>query len=76
MPELEKIHFFEPADSIGYIEQMGTGIMRMKNAAKEAKISEPEFQLSGFSKLRSRATLSNRMFQATLKRLQAILKRH
>ena len=30
---------------IGYIEQMGTGIVRMKNAAKEAMVSEPEFEL-------------------------------
>jgi len=36
---------------IGYIEQMGTGIMRMKNAAKEAKVAEPEFELSGFFKV-------------------------
>jgi len=36
---------------IGYIEQMGTGIMRMKNAAKEAKVSAPEFQFSGFFKV-------------------------
>ena len=36
---------------IGYIEQMGTGIMRMKNAAKEAEVSEPEFELSGFFKV-------------------------
>lgn len=36
---------------IGYIEQMGTGIMRMRNAAKEAKIAEPVFELSGFFKV-------------------------
>ena len=36
---------------IGYIEQMGTGIMRMKNAAKEAKVSEPAFEFSGFFKV-------------------------
>lgn len=36
---------------IGYIEQMGTGIMRMKNAAKEAKLAEPVFELSGFFKV-------------------------
>ena len=35
---------------IGYIEQMGTGIMRMKKAAKEANVAEPEFELSGFFK--------------------------
>lgn len=36
---------------IGYIEQMGTGIMRMKNAAREANIAEPEFELSDFFKV-------------------------
>ena len=36
---------------VGYIEQMGTGIVRMKNAAKEAKVAEPEFELSGFFKV-------------------------
>jgi len=47
---------------IGYIEQMGTGIMRMKNAAKEAKVSAPEFELSGFFKVtfkRNIASISN-----------------
>jgi len=33
---------------IGYIEQMGTGIIRMKKAAKEANIPEPEFILTDF----------------------------
>lgn len=36
---------------IGYIEQMGTGIIRMKNAALEANIAAPEFELSGFFKV-------------------------
>ncbi|GHV52044.1 transcriptional regulator [Synergistales bacterium] len=36
---------------IGYIEQMGTGIMRMKNAAREAKVAEPAFELSDFFKV-------------------------
>jgi ATP-dependent DNA helicase RecG len=36
---------------IGYIEQMGTGIRRMKNAAKEANVAEPAFVLSGFFKV-------------------------
>ena len=36
---------------VGYIEQMGTGIMRIKNAAKEANITEPEFELEGFFKV-------------------------
>ncbi|MCL2194120.1 MAG: hypothetical protein FWB78_12100 [Treponema sp.] len=43
---------------IGYIEQMGTGIMRMKNAAKEANIAEPKFELGDF-------------FKATFKRSEA-----
>ena len=33
---------------IGYIEQMGTGIMRMKNAMREANVDEPVFDLSDF----------------------------
>jgi len=36
---------------IGYIEQMGTGIMRMKNATKEANVAAPEFEFSGFFKV-------------------------
>jgi ATP-dependent DNA helicase RecG len=36
---------------IGYIEQMGTGIARMKLAAKEANIAEPEFDLENFFKV-------------------------
>ena len=35
----------------GYIEQMGTGINRMKNAARKAQVAEPEFELSGFFKV-------------------------
>jgi ATP-dependent DNA helicase RecG len=35
----------------GYIEQMGTGITRMKNAAKKANVAEPQFELSGFFKV-------------------------
>ena len=36
---------------IGYIEQMGTGIMRMKMATHEAKVADPEFDFSGFFKV-------------------------
>jgi len=43
---------------IGYIEQMGTGIMRMKNAAKEARVSEPEFEFSSFFKVRFKRNAS------------------
>ena len=34
-----------------YIEQMGTGIERMRNAARDAQVAEPEFELSGFFKV-------------------------
>jgi ATP-dependent DNA helicase RecG len=34
-----------------YIEQMGTGIKRMLNAAREAQVIEPEFELTGFFKV-------------------------
>ncbi|MCL2882540.1 MAG: putative DNA binding domain-containing protein [Coriobacteriia bacterium] len=33
---------------IGYIEQAGTGIKRMRNAAKELGVAEPEFGLDGY----------------------------
>jgi ATP-dependent DNA helicase RecG len=33
---------------IDYIEQMGTGIGRMRNATREARVAEPEFEFSGF----------------------------
>ena len=33
---------------IDYIEQMGTGIRRMRNAAKDANVREPEFDLHDF----------------------------
>lgn len=36
---------------INYIEQMGTGIIRMKNATREAKVAEPVFELSSFFKV-------------------------
>ena len=36
---------------INYIEQMGTGIKRMRNAAKEANVAEPEFEFAGFFKV-------------------------
>ncbi|MCL2493302.1 MAG: winged helix-turn-helix transcriptional regulator, partial [Clostridiales bacterium] len=35
---------------IEYIEQMGTGITRMRNAAREANVAEPEFRLADFFK--------------------------
>jgi ATP-dependent DNA helicase RecG len=35
---------------IGYIEQMGTGIIRMRNATREANVAEPLFDFSGFFK--------------------------
>ncbi|MCL1981883.1 MAG: hypothetical protein FWG53_02165, partial [Clostridiales bacterium] len=36
---------------IGFIEQMGTGIEKMKRAAKEANVAEPEFNLHNFFKV-------------------------
>jgi len=36
---------------IDYIEQMGTGIMRIKKAAKDAKVATPKFELDGFFKV-------------------------
>ena len=36
---------------IDYIEQMGTGIRRMRNATREANVAEPEFEFSGFFKV-------------------------
>jgi len=33
---------------IDYIEQMGTGIERMRNVTKDANVAEPEFDLEGF----------------------------
>ncbi|MCL2064488.1 MAG: hypothetical protein FWG98_08955 [Candidatus Cloacimonetes bacterium] len=36
---------------IGYIEQMGTGIIRMKNATREAHVASPEFEFKDFFKV-------------------------
>ena len=36
---------------INYIEQMGTGIRRMRNAAHDANVAEPEFEFTGFFKV-------------------------
>jgi hypothetical protein len=36
---------------IDYIEQMGTGIERMRKAMREASIAEPQFEFSGFFKV-------------------------
>lgn len=36
---------------ISYIEQMGTGIVRMKNATRAAHVAEPVFELTGFFKV-------------------------
>jgi len=35
----------------GYIEQMGTGIERMRNATREARVAQPIFELSDFFKV-------------------------
>ncbi|MDR1320424.1 MAG: helix-turn-helix domain-containing protein [Gracilibacteraceae bacterium] len=36
---------------IAYIEQMGTGIGRMRNATREANVAEPKFEFAGFFKV-------------------------
>ena len=36
---------------VKYIEQMGTGILRMKKMTREAKVAEPSFDFSGFFKI-------------------------
>ena len=36
---------------IDFIEQMGTGISKMKKAAKDANVAEPEFELHNFFKV-------------------------
>ncbi|MCL1874982.1 MAG: helix-turn-helix domain-containing protein [Synergistaceae bacterium] len=36
---------------IDYIEQMGTGIGRMRNATRKANVAEPEFEFVGFFKV-------------------------
>ena len=45
---------------INYIEQMGTGIMRMKNAAREAKVAEPIFELANFFKVTFKRNITSR----------------
>lgn len=58
---------------IGYIEQMGTGIMRMKNAARAAEVDEPEFELSGFFKVTfKRKSTSSSGSQAVASGSQAV----
>jgi ATP-dependent DNA helicase RecG len=62
---------------IGYIEQMGTGIERMRNAAKNAGVAEPEFELNNFFKVTFKRnptdTLSGRQAVASShKRSQAV----
>jgi len=42
-----------------YIEQMGTGIMRMRNATREAHVAEPEFDMSNFFKVTFRRSNHN-----------------
>ena len=56
---------------IGYIEQMGTGIMRIKEAAKEANVAEPKFELSGFFKVTFRRNEIDA--SSGRKRLQAVV---
>ena len=56
---------------IDYIEQMGTGIMRMKEAAKEANVAEPQFELENFFRVTFKRTPLNT--QAIPSDTQAIL---
>jgi len=44
---------------IDYIEQMGTGIERMRNAAKDAEVAEPEFDMEGFFRVIFKRSLLN-----------------
>ena len=57
-----------------YIEQMGTGIMRMRNAAKEVNVPEPQFELSGFFKvIFKRAEIDSSIgHQSAANRLQSV----
>ena len=65
---------------IHYIEQMGTGIGRMRKATRESGVSEPEFDLSHFFKVTfKRATTdltTSSETQAIGKRLARHLKRN
>ena len=56
-----------------YIEQMGTGIMRMRKATREAQVAEPEFELSSFFKVTFRRNNSGIHigFQSASNRLQS-----
>ena len=69
---------------IDYIEEMGTGIMRMKNAAKDANVAEPKFDLHDFFRvtfMRNQAAIngesaigSDRAAMETSDRFSAVLK--
>jgi ATP-dependent DNA helicase RecG len=65
---------------IDYIEQMGTGIGRMRNATQEANVAEPEFEFSCFLKSHSKGmslmllSVSNRSLSvASADRKRAIM---
>jgi ATP-dependent DNA helicase RecG len=55
---------------IGYIEQMGTGIMRMKNAVREAQLVEPEFELVNFFKVAFKRKISVQANMVSEKRVE------
>ena len=64
---------------IKYIEQMGTGIMRMKKAARKANVTEPVFEFENFFKVTFKRsataqTIDPSDWQAIGKRLQVIEK--
>jgi ATP-dependent DNA helicase RecG len=56
-----------------YIEQMGTGIRRMRNATREAQVADPEFELTGFFKVTFKRNPLNISIgrQSTANRLQS-----
>ncbi|MCL2102364.1 MAG: hypothetical protein FWH22_11705 [Fibromonadales bacterium] len=56
---------------IDYIEQMGTGILRMKNAAKNANVAEPKFDLHDFFKA---TFLRNQAFEQVTPQVRELLK--
>jgi ATP-dependent DNA helicase RecG len=62
---------------IDYIEEMGTGIRRMRNAAQEANVAEPEFNLTGFFKVTFKRNEHENSIgrQSVANRSQSVVKR-
>ncbi|MCL2248812.1 MAG: putative DNA binding domain-containing protein [Oscillospiraceae bacterium] len=57
---------------IGYIEQMGTGIERMRGAAKEADVAAPEFELDDFFKVTFKRSRHSNVLSTVTSDRQAI----